>query len=470
MNFFPEKMAHRCIDKFLWTLALAGLLLSASPASVNAISFDARRIAMGGTLLPFHSESYINNPAYLEVKENSPLTIPIPIGLFVFLSDIPTFDSHSEDFDAVELANFLLNPPFYLELRDQKTNDSTEIFIDLAQDYLMVDMDNLQKYMPIGPVETGLFDIRQPRVGYTFKDIHFGISPFILMEGEFEYSKNLEQALAEAVPFQANSDYSTKEHASINAGAAINAGYVLELQDFTSLAEEPKVLVGFNGKYILGFLYGDVDNSSNLHTFDPMFDDQNPPEVTMNTLIDYAVPESGDFGPKGHGIGFDAGLLLRFPALDIGFGIQDVYTHLSWRATRERFLFNEDTNELERETIFEDKTITANVPRTFAFSVAYRNMADNGWGNNPEPGDYILACNLEIASGDVSMQVGGETYYGPGPIALRFGTFNQGKRMQVSWGAGIPLKFFNFDIAFATHNSISQQERGLTMATSISFP
>ncbi len=470
MNYLPVKMTHRRINKLLSSFTFVGLFLLVLPAHLEAISFDARKVAMGGTLLPFHSESYINNPAYLKVQEESPLTIPIPIGLFVFLADLPSFDPEDENFDVIELANLLLNPPFYLELRDIDKDDSTNIFIDVGQNNLLIDMDILQKYMPRGSVETGLFDIRQPRVGYTFKDIHLGVSPFVLMEGEFEYSDNFEQALAEAAPFQPNSSYTTNEHASINAGMAINAGYVLELQDYMELPEEPRVLAGVNGKYILGFMYAEIDNFTNLHTTDPIFDSENPPEFTMNTIADYAVPESGDFGPKGHGIGFDFGLLLRYHSLDIGFGIQDVYTRINWRATRERMVFDDDTNDLEEETIFEDETLKINLPRTFAFSIAYRSMWDDGWGSNAEFGDYLLAYNLEIVNGDVSMKVGGETYYGPGPIALRFGTYNQGKRIQVSWGAGIPLKFFNFDIAFATHSSTFQQKRGLTMATSISFP
>jgi hypothetical protein len=463
-------MTHGRIFKLLFYIFFAGLFFSALSAHLEAITFDARKVAMGGTLLPFHSESYVQNPAYLKVQEESPLTIPVPIGLFVFLSDLPSFDPEDENFDAIELANLLLNPPFYLELRDIDKDDSTKIFFDVGKNNLLIDMNNLQKYMPAGSVETGLFVIRQPRVGYTLKDIHLGVSPFVMMEGKFEYSENFEQALAEAAPFQPNSSYTTNQHASINAGMAINAGYVLELQDYMELAEEPRVLAGVNGKYILGFMYGEIDNFTNLHTTEPIFNSENPPEVTMNTIIDYAVPESGDFGPKGHGFGFDFGLLLRYHSLDIGFGIQDVYTRINWRANRKRLVFDDDSNDLEEETVFEDRTLKINLPRTFAFSLAYRNMWDNGWGSDAEFGDYLLAYNLEIVNGDVSMKVGGETYYGPWPIALRLGTYNQGKRVQVSWGAGIPLKFFNFDIAFATHSSTFQQKRGLTMATSISFP
>jgi hypothetical protein len=438
--------------------------------AARAISFDARKIAMGGTILPDYSESYVQNPAYLRLRDETPTTIPIPLGLILFLSDLPSFDPNADDFDVFELTNLLLNPPFYLELLHRDAGDSNEIFIDVAEDYAMVDLDNLQSFIPRGPVESGLFSVREPRVGYTWRDIHFAVSPFVLMEGRFENSENLERVLAEAEPLAPETDYTVASHATVNAGMAIHAGYAFELQNHFDLWRSPRVFVGLNGKYLLGFLYGDVDLTSGLHTFDPIFDADQPPELSVNTLLDYAVPERGDIGPKGRGFGIDAGMLLRFESLDIGFGIQDLYTRLDWRASRERFVFNDSTNELDRTTLFEDRSVRADIPRSFAFSIAYRDMESDGWGDDAEPGDYMIASNFRVIDGDVSFHVGGETYTGPGPIAIRFGAFNQGERIQASLGAGIPLRFFHFDFAFTTHNSTFQERRGLTFATSISFP
>jgi hypothetical protein len=466
VNHLPERIRRNLLRISL----LIPVMLLGNPSMIDAISLDARKIAMGGTLLPYYSESYVLNPAYLKVQEDSPLTIPIPIGLLLFLGDLPSFDPNSEDFDIIEVANLAFDPPFYLELRNRNEDHSAEIFLDVAEDYVMLDLDNLKQYMPSGPVESGLFDIRGPRGGYKIKDIYLSASPFILMEGSFAYSENMERVLREAEPVQGNTDYSVEAQGTANIGMAINASYVFELQEHLSLGEEPRVLAGVNGKYIMGFVYGDINNHSNMHTSDPIFDVDNPPEATSNTLYDYAIPESGDIGPKGHGIGFDAGLLLRFHSLDIGFGIQDLYTNLSWRVNRERFVYQDSTNEMINDVIFEDRKIRAKIPRTFSLSLAYRNMADNGWGHSPEPGDYLLATNMQIIHGDISMHIGGETYYGPGPIALRMGLYNQDDKIQFSFGAGIPLKYFNFDIAFATHNSTFDQYRGLTMATSISFP
>ncbi len=461
---------ERTKKKVLGTALLVPLLLLGYPSTTGAISFDARKIAMGGTLLPCYNESYVLNPAYLAVQEDTPLTIPIPIGLLMFLGDLPSFDPESEDFDIIEIANLAFNPPFYLELRNRNVDHSAEVFIDVAENYLMVDLDNLKRFMPSGPVESGLFDIRQPCGGYRLKDVYLGVSPYILMEGSFAYSENVENVLREAEPVQGNTDYSAEAHGTANIGMAINASYVFELQEHLSLENGPRILAGVNGKYIMGFVYGDVDNYSNMHTSDPVFDTDNPPLLTSSTFYDYAVPERGDFGPKGHGFGFDAGLLLRYPSLDIGFGIQDIYTRLEWRVNRERSVYQDSTNEMLSEVVFEDRWIRADIPRTFVFSIAYRHLTDDGWRYAPEPGDYLLATNMEMIGGDLSMHFGGETYYGPGPIALRMGLYNQNDRIQFSWGAGIPLKYFNFDIAFATHNSTFDQYRGLTMATSISFP
>jgi hypothetical protein len=425
---------------------------------------------MGGILLPSHGESHIANPAYLKIREDSPFVVPIPLGLFAFLGDLPEFDPDAKDFDAVELANFLLNPPFYLELRDLKRDDSTTIFIDIGENRLVADLDNLKDFMPRDAIDLGLFSLQQPRPGFTIRDIHVGFSPFLFVEERFELSERLERALAEAEPFLSDTDYPFESQATVNAGAAIHVGHAWEIQDRFSMEDGPRIFAGVNGKYIMGFFYGDIDIRSNLHTFDPIFDSENPPELTFDTLLDYARPESGDVGPKGHGIGFDLGVLFRYPKLDIGIGIQDVVTRINWRVTREEFIYNDAIDDLDRTVLFEDEHDWIDIPRSFLFTTAYRSSDDQSWSQGVNRGDYILATNLEISAGEVAFRFGGETYIEPGPIALRFGTYNQGKRIQFSFGAGIPLKFCTFDIAFATHSSTFQLKRGVTLATSLSFP
>ena len=425
---------------------------------------------MGGVLLPSNGESYIANPAYLPIREETPFVVPIPLGLFAFLGNLPEFDPDARDFDAIELANLLINPPFYLELRDLSQEDSTTIFIDIAEDYLVADLDNLKDFMPKDPIDTGLYNLEQPRPGLTFTGVHIAFSPFLFVEGRFELSDALERALADAEAFQPDTDYPFSSHATLSTGAAIHVGRAWEIQDRLSLQNGPRIFAGVNGKYLMGFLYGDVDVQSNIHTFDPLFGTDNPPELTFHTLLDYARPEQGDIGPKGQGLGFDLGLLLRYPSLDIGLGIQDIYTHINWRVTREEFAYDEATGDVERTVLSEDEEIGVDIPRTVLLTAAYRNAGNAGWGGEMRGGDYVLATNLEISAGEVAFRLGGETYIDPGPIALRFGTYNQGKRMQVSVGAGIPLKYFTFDIAFATHSSTFQLKRGVTMATSISFP
>ncbi len=425
---------------------------------------------MGGILLPSHGESYIANPAYLMAREDSPFIVPIPLGLFAFLGDLPEFDPDSKDFDAIELANLLLNPPFYLELRDLSHEDSTTIFIDIGENHLIADLDNLKDFMPRDPIDTGLLGFQQPRPGFAIRGVHVGFSPFLTVEGRFELSENLERALAEAEPFLPDTDYPFESQATVNAGAAIHVGHAWEIQDWLSMEDGPRIFAGVNGKYIMGFFYGDIDIRSNIHTFDPLFGTDNPPELTFDTLLDYARPEEGDVGPKGHGVGFDLGVLFRYPSLDIGFGVQDVVTRINWRVTREEFLYNDAIDDLDRTVLFEDENDWVDIPRTFLFTTAYRSPNDPGWGREANRGDYILASNLEISAGEVFFRFGGETYIDPGPIALRFGTYNQGKRMQITFGVGIPLKYFMFDIAFATHSRSFQLKRGVTMATSLSFP
>ena len=134
--------------KYLPAVLLSILFLGIGFEQGMTISLDARRIGMGGILLPSHGESHVVNPAYLTVREDSPLVVPIPLGLFAFLGNLPEFNPDAKDFDIIELTNLLFNPPFYLELRDLSRDDSTTIFIDIGENHLIADLDNLKTFMP----------------------------------------------------------------------------------------------------------------------------------------------------------------------------------------------------------------------------------------------------------------------------------------------------------------------------------
>src|SRR5262245_40594763 len=101
------------------SVAAAVLLLSVWTGASFAQSFNARRTAMGGVLLPGNGlGAEADNVAYRAVPRASAQTIdlPLPIGLIPLLRDPPVLDSDDPDFNVYDLANKLYNPPWNLQL------------------------------------------------------------------------------------------------------------------------------------------------------------------------------------------------------------------------------------------------------------------------------------------------------------------------------------------------------------------
>src|ERR687887_924876 len=105
----------------------------AAPAAGQGLTFDARRVGMGGLVLGRSSSLVRYNAAYRAVpgeadRRGRPrLTIPIPLGIIQFLHDHPhlstdpAFNPDSAGFNPILVANTLLNLPLYLEVKKAPT-------------------------------------------------------------------------------------------------------------------------------------------------------------------------------------------------------------------------------------------------------------------------------------------------------------------------------------------------------------
>src|SRR5512134_1894546 len=97
----------------------AALALVQMPALAFGFTVDARRLGMGGVVIPGCQELLALNVAYHSVPARPGVigvVVPIPLGVVQLAQDPPSFDPDAPDFSVTRLANLALNPPFYLEL------------------------------------------------------------------------------------------------------------------------------------------------------------------------------------------------------------------------------------------------------------------------------------------------------------------------------------------------------------------
>ena len=453
---------------------IAFFLLGLGLGSAFSLTLDARRVGMGGVFLNYHGDARLCNPAYLALpKVDTPFRIPVPLGLIQLAANFPALDPDDPDFDPVYITNLLLNPPIHLQLITPNfTTTEANITVNISQDLLQLDLGDLQVYVPTEPIAPGIFSLRSPRVGMRFGEWNFSVAPLLIGEGSVTLSDNMIATLAEAEAFEANTRYEVTADGNFAAMASINASHGRRLP-YDLLGEDNPIFVGTTFKYLMGWAYIDTETEVAIITGDPVFDNDDPPDLEFTSIIRSSHPEWGTYGPSGRGFGFDMGIMTIMDKMEFGIGIQDVWSRITWEAEVERWRYNETYNEVRKKTLVPFEYHRQYIPRTFTFTVAYRNspvQLETTSGEEYKEGSkegYIVASNIDIQGGNFGLNLGSEFFYRQFPI--RLGIFTDSGKMQMSFGCGIPIGPVNVDLGFATHNRNLSGAKGMFMATSLRF-
>ena len=134
-------------------LALAVLVLAPLRPASAQLSFDARRVGMGGVSLSRDGNARRYNPAYRAVKNKNQVagapkfSIPIPLGLIQFfkdhpinqLSHDPMFSPDSAAFNPIGLLDLVFNPPIFLEVKKAPT-PTNDVAFTIGRNQLIVDL------------------------------------------------------------------------------------------------------------------------------------------------------------------------------------------------------------------------------------------------------------------------------------------------------------------------------------------
>src|SRR3989449_69013 len=181
-----------------WVVVLRGG--AAEPARAQ-FSFDARRAGMGGVSLARDGTLRRYNPAYRAVPDHrgggrAKLTIPIPLGLLQALKDSAAFDVHASYFNAVELANKVLNPPLYLEVKKAPI-PSNDVTFTVGRNALVVDLGKAQRLVPTDEIGFGSSS-RFLDLGITIHGVHAGVLAFLQEDVGFTLGDTLRDFLRKA--------------------------------------------------------------------------------------------------------------------------------------------------------------------------------------------------------------------------------------------------------------------------------
>jgi len=435
--------------------SLLALSLATVPAALPAqiLSLDARKVGLGG--LDLHRGGALSryNAAYRAVPNrpdawHAKFTIPIPLGIIQVLKDSTVLHPDSPYFNPLQAANYLLNLPVFYQIK-QVPSPSNDIAFGIGKDSFSVDLGAAKNTVPTDPFGFG-GSSRPIDLGVGFFGFRVGAMLWLQDEVDFQLGNNLRSFLHDAAPAQTNTLYDVTGNALAAAGFAPSLGWAGRITG----KDQNGVFVGVTGHYYFGLVYGQSAADGGFITGDTLFGGANPVTPDLGEVTQYSK-----FGNKmGTGVGADFGVVWVNGPLEAGFGVNDVGATISWPDTR-------------RDTLYFDSNLNTTVSSL---------LADHVSATTKLPVTYLANASLDLGGGTL---VGGELLHGArgteihmgaeqhfGPLAVRGGVArDQQRRIQFGWGGGVRVLFLSLDVGFATYSSPLSDQRGITMATSISI-
>ena len=160
-------------------------------------------------------------------------------------------------------------------------------------------------------------------------------------------------------------------------------------------------------------------------------------------------------------MGGDVGFAWISGPVELGVGVNDIGATITWPDTRQDSAFFIRPTGSTRDSSF-SKPIGSNVETKTKLPVSYIANVAYSVGNTTLGADI-----LNTGRGSV-IHIGGEQRIGL--IALRGGVArDQRKRIEFGWGGGLRFGPLGWDVGFFTHTNSLSNQRGITMATSLSI-
>jgi hypothetical protein len=446
------------------SVTLAVLALAPARPVRAQFSLDARRIGMGGVSLSGDGNARRYNPAYRAVKHRADtgggapkFSIPIPFGLIKFFKDHPInqlgsdpmFDPKSPEFNPAELMNVVFNPPIFYEIRKVPT-PTNDVEFTIGRNAFVIDLGQAQVLIPEDEFGIGstsrLMDVK----GFGVAGFSVGVMGFMQYDVGLTLDDALRGVLKDADSVQAATSYSVLGDGTVQAGFAPTASFAGRL---TKGAGGPESADGFylgaSLHWYMGATYAHGSGPAGFTTATPVFG------TTPTALLDDTLFTSNK--PFGKGFGADVGIAFISGPFEVGVGVNDIGAELTWADTKvQRVYFDTATDSVHTTLLQNNIETTTKLPITYMANAALRMGTGTTVG-----GDVVNSGRGTVIHVGVEQRTG--------PLALRGGiSRDQRKKMQFGWGGGLRLGPVGLDVGFWTHSNSFADQRGITMATSIS--
>ena len=432
--------------------ALIGLLLLAL-SSQNALgqALNARRMAMGGVVLP-GAGGEASNVAYrgVPIAPGSNSDVALPIGLIPLIANPPVIDPHDPDFNIYELANTVYNPPWNLQLVSPEP-PSSDILVELGRDHLAVELGEIGRLFPedrsrVGAVTQG------PSLGFGFRRFFAGASAVVAYRNDLALNQPLHGALADGQPFQTRTEYALYDDGMGEAAAMLQAGWagaVMKTGDPRTRAASA-LYAGVRAKLLRGLAYADAENRIAFTTTDTLFSSA-PIDLDYSGFIRKAGPSGG-----GWGQGLDLGVVWLLGDLEVGVGVNDLVNRIDWKVEESVALRDSIVGDFARVITGQDVPFTSRIPATGTVNVSTK------------LGGFLVAADVMRSLGNTTGHLGVETWLGM--LALRSGAHvDANRQLQFGGGAGLKLGRFGLDLGLATNSRNLSRERGLELGAGLAL-
>ena len=460
-------------------LTLAVLVLAPARTAHAQISFDARRLGMGGVSLGRDGNARRYNPAYRAVKNRSgggtgapKITIPIPIGLYDFfrehpinqLTHDPAFHPDSAGFNPVELLNLVLNPPIFLDIRRPAT-PTNNVEFTIGKNQLIMNLGQTRVIIPDQSFGFGTSG-RLLDMGFNVGGFNVSVMGFVHYDLSLTLDSALRSVLKDTVPVRPDSSYFIITDAIAQTGLTPTISYAGRVwhpaavervagvdsgagQGTPNENADDGVYLGAAAHYYFGATYARGVGPAGFTVGNPIFG------ASPNVLFDGLVRTSNK--PNGRGIGADIGVAWISGPFEVGIGANDIGAELTWSDTKiQRIQYDPNGDSISINVLSNHVSTKTKLPISYIANAALRMGTGTTVG-----GDVFNAGRGTV------IHVGAEQRYGV--FAVRGGVArDQRKKIQFGFGGGLRMGAFGLDLGIWTHSSSLADQRAMTMATSIS--
>jgi hypothetical protein len=419
--------------------------------SASAQSLNARRMAMGGVVLPGGGGEGFN-AAYraVPIPPRASIELPLPLGLVPLIANPPVLDPDDPDFNLYELANHLYRPPWNLALVAPEPA-SDDIAIELGRDHLAIEIGEIKDVFPTDRSTLGVIG-RAPTLGFGLGPFYAGATAVVHYQNDLRMNAPLYEALAGGAPFRPNTGYALYDNALGQAAAGLELGWaapVFQSGD-TRTRRGTSLVGGVRTRVLRGLAYGSAENVVTFNTLDTLFA-SSPVRVDYDGFLRRADPAHG-----GWGHALDLGAVYVQDAVEIGLGMNDVVSRIDWKVEESVAWRDSLGSDFARAIIADDVPFSSELPRTTTLNVAWRARG------------LLLAADAVRSMGHVTGHLGGEAWLGP--VALRAGAaIDEYERVQLGAGVGVRVGRVGVDVGLATNNRNVSRERGLELGAGLAL-